>query len=165
MVSGADNEGVQTDRRRTIADVCRQGLVFGERSADHVGEATLDDGVVQVNFLLYVLGAIDLFGDQIADGRPLAAGEKLAAMAEALAAFETSTADEIRATVLALDSASGHDAMRMRAEGRRAAAQWCVGDRHQAERHFANMLRGDPGLPSELEPVLRPLAGLPDGAP
>lgn len=135
--------------------VCRQGLVFGEAGAGHVGEVALNDPVIHIYFLLYVLGAIDWFGDQIATAEPLSDAEKNRAMAEALAAFQSANPEEIRETVVRLRSACGPAALRVLATGRRDAAQSKLGDASKAEHGFAQLMAQDGALQRPLEPALR----------
>lgn len=159
MVSSLTDQHLSPTRRQLIIDVSRQGLVFAEQCAAHVGEATLDDPGVQVYYLVYVLGAIEYFGEQLGEAAPFSDGEKLAAMAEALAAFDNATPQEIRQTVIALDAASSPAALALRALGRKNAQQAQGDERENALRAFAGLLSDrERHLPQPLEPALAALA-------
>ncbi|MFK8017353.1 MAG: hypothetical protein AB8G17_18155 [Gammaproteobacteria bacterium] len=158
------DQHLSATRRQLIIDVSRQGLVFGEKSAAFVGVDALEDPNVQVYYLLYVLGAIEYFGEQLGDAEPLSDGEKLAAMAEALAAFDASSNEEIRQTVLALNTANSPAAASMRALGSTMAAQAQTDDSDSALRKFASLLADRAThLPLPLEDALAAIAG--PGAP
>lgn len=160
MVSSLNDQHLSATRRQLIIDVSRQGLVFGEKSAAFVGADTLEDPNVQVYYLLYVLGAIEYFGEQLGDADPLSDGEKLAAMAEALAAFDSSTNDEIRQTVLALHAARSLPATTIRSLGSDMAKQAQTGDGDSALRKFASLLDDrSTHLPLPLEDALAAIAG------
>jgi hypothetical protein len=159
MVASLTDQHLSPTRRQLIIDVSRQGLVFAEQCAVHVGEGTLDDPQVQVYYLVYVLGAIEYFGDQLGAATALNDGEKLAAMAEALAAFDNATQQEIRETVIALNAAASPAARALRALGRDNAEQAQGAARDDALRCFAGLLKDrEQHLPLPLEPALAALA-------
>ncbi len=159
MVPSLTEQHLSPTRRQLIIDVSRQGLVFAEQSAAHIGVGTLDQPQIQVYYLVYVMGAIEWFGSQLGEAEPLNAGEKLAAMAEALAAFDNATAEEIRGTVIALNGASGDAAKRMRQLGHDMAAKSASDERDDALRAFATLLEDRAThLPTPLEPLLEALA-------
>ncbi|MFK7886311.1 MAG: hypothetical protein AB8G16_05540 [Gammaproteobacteria bacterium] len=152
------DQDLSPTRRQLIVDVSRQGLVFAEQSAAHMGAAVLDEPDVQIYYLVYVLGAIEHFGQQLGDAEPLNPGETLGAMAEALAAFDNATAEEIRQTVMALNAASGDAAQTLRQLGRDMAAV-TTEDPDLAQRRFSELLKDRAAhLPVPLEPILAPLA-------
>lgn len=159
MVPSLTEQHLSPTRRQLIIDVSRQGLVFAEQSAAHVGVDTLDQPQTQVYYLVYVLGAIEWFGSQLGEADPLNAGEKLAAMAEALAAFDNATAEEIRSTVIALNGANGDAAQRVRQLGHDMAEKAAGPERDDALRMFASLLEDRAThLPTPLEPILAALA-------
>ena len=165
MVASLTDQHLSPTRRQLIIDVSRQGLVFAEQCAAHVGEATLDDPQVQAYYLVYVLGAIEYFGEQLGEATPLNAGEKLAAMAEALAAFDNATPQEIRETVIALNAASSPAALAIRKLGGRNAELSQGENREEALRGFAGLLADrERHLPLPLEPALAALAQSPPNA-
>ena len=134
MVSGDSQGDTGSDRNSVISQVARKALLFGEFSAKYVGGDTFDDPVMHTYFLFYVYGAVKALGQHESLDAKLTDEDDVNAMGRALLTFENTSREDVMGTLKLLYRAQDPAALRIRDEGRKAAAEWDWGANEAATR-------------------------------
>lgn len=153
MVSGQDTPQDPLAEAEAISALAHQALLFGEFSAKAVGAGTFDDPVMHTYFLHYIFGALEALATHPSLPGPVGEDGRVNAMGQALMSFEGATRDDVMATLKMIYRARDEAALRVREEGRKAAADWDWGENREAVFRFAEMVKDrETYFPAEVEP-------------
>jgi len=150
MVSGHEFADTDPARQEAISKVAHQALLFGEFSAKAAGHDAFEDPVMHTYFLHYIFGAARALGSH--SGLPVALGEDdvVNAMGRALMTFEGSSQQDVMGTLKMLYRAQDEAALRIQAEGQKAAESWAWGENRDAVFRFAELMKDETNFPREV---------------
>lgn len=151
MVSGQDPTDTGSARNEAIAKVSHKALLFGEFSAKAAPSDTFEDPIMHTYFLHFIYGAIESLGQHPELPEQLDEEARVNAMGMALMTFEETTREDVMGTLKMLYRATDEPALKIRDEGRKAAADWGWGDNTDATLRFAELMKDESNFPKEVE--------------
>jgi hypothetical protein len=151
MVSGQDTTDTGETRNETISLVSHKALLFGELSAKAAGTEAFDDPIMHTYFLHYIYGAIESLAKHPDLPEQLDDEGRVNAMGHALMTFEDTTREDVMGTLKMLHRATDEPALKIRAEGGKAAESWDWGANNDAVFRFAELMKDKGNFPDEVE--------------
>lgn len=151
MVSGQDTTDTGETRNETISLVSHKALLFGEFSAKAAGTEAFDDPIMHTYFLHYIYGAIESLAKHPDLPEQLDDEGRVNAMGHALMTFEDTTREDVMGTLKMLHRATDEPALKIRAEGCKAAESWDWGANNDAVFRFAELMKDKGNFPGEVE--------------
>jgi len=167
MVSGHDTTDTGDTRNETISLVSHKALLFGEFSAKAAGSDAFEDPIMHTYFLHYIYGAIQSLAQHAELPEQLDEEGRVNAMGHALMTFEDTSREDVMGTLKMLHRATDEPALKIRAEGCKAAQSWDWGSNEDAVQCFAELMKDKSNFPNEVEasaPLETPSTDTPTGA-
>jgi hypothetical protein len=164
MVSGQDTTDTGGTRNEAISLVTHKALLFGEFSAKAAGTEAFEDPIMHTYFLHYIYGAIKSLAKHPELPEQLDDEGCVNAMGHALMTFEDTSREDVMGTLKMLHRATDEPALKIRAEGCKAAESWDWGANEDAVFRFAELMKDKGNFPDEVEasaPMETPSADTP----